>query len=131
MIIPNPVVKLEYNPAQDVLFVEWPEVRDYSVSEAAYTLDVIVETVKFYDVKYLLTDVRKGIVEIPELQYKEVILKFAKGLATTRLQKLARVITASTLREKPVEEVRQEAQLTIPFKNFYNVEEAFKWLISK
>ena len=131
MIIPNPVVKLHYNPAQDILSVEWPEVHDYSVGEADYVLNVVVETVKYYDVKYLLTDVRKGIVDIPEPQYKEMILKFAKGLAATRLQKLARVVTESTLREEPIREVRQKAQLAVPFKNFNSVEEAVDWLTFK
>lgn len=130
MIIPNPVIKLDYSPAQDILSVEWPDVHDYSISEAAYTLDAIVETVKYYDVKYLLTDTRKGIVEIPEPRYKELILKFAKDLAATRLQKIARVVTESTLREKPINEIRHEAQLAVPIKSFFNVEEAFRWLTS-
>jgi hypothetical protein len=131
MIIPNPVIKLDYSPAQDILSVEWPDIHDYSISEAAYTLDAIVETVKYYDVKYLLTDTRKGIVEISEPRYKELILKFAKDLAATRLQKIARVVTESTLREKPINEIRHEAQLAVPIKSFFNVEEAFRWLTSK
>lgn len=131
MVIPNPVVKLDYNPARDILSVEWPEVHDYSIAEAEYTLDAIVETVRCYDVKYLLTDVRKGIVDIPEPRYREMILRFAKGLAATRLQKLARVVTEVTVREEPINEVRQEARLVVPFRNFVDVEEALKWLTEK
>ncbi|PRY15532.1 hypothetical protein CLV24_102153 [Pontibacter ummariensis] len=131
MIIPNPIIKLDYNPAQDVLVVEWPDVHEYTTSQAAYTLDIIVETVKLYDVKYLLTDTRNGIIDIPEAKYKALILSFAKSLATTRLKKLARVVTASTLREKPINEVRREAQLAVPIKSFDNAEEALAWLVSE
>ena len=131
MIIPNPVIKLDYSPANDILSVEWPDVHEYSVSEAEFTFDVIVETIRLYDVKYLLTDTRKGIVEVAEPRYKEMILRFARGLAATRLQKVARVVTKSTLREKAVNEARQQAQLAAQVKSFYNAVEAFQWLTSK
>ena len=131
MIIPNPVVKLDYNPAKDVLIVEWPDVQEYTTSQAIYTLDVVIETLKFYDVKYLLTDTRNGIIDIPAPRYKEIILKFAKDLSTTRLQKLARVVTEKTVREKPLNEVKQEAQLSTQIKSFLNVEEALDWLTNK
>lgn len=130
MIIPNPVVKLDYDPAKDVLSVEWPDFNGYSVSEAVYILDIVVETVKGYDVKYLLTDTRNRMVGVPDSRYKEIILKFAKDLAATRLQKLARIVTESSLREKPIREARQEALLTIPMRNFYSMEEALSWFAS-
>lgn len=101
MIIPNPLVKLDYNPAEDVLAVVWPDFRDYAVSEAVHILDIVLDTLRCYDVKYLLTDTRGRMVDVPDTQYKEIILNFAKGLATTRLRKLARVVTESSLREEP------------------------------
>lgn len=131
MIIPNTLIKLDYNPARDVLSVEWPDFHYYSTSEAAYTLNIIVETVRQYDVKYLLTDTRKSTVAIPQPEYKKIILKFARDLTTTRLRKLARVVTDSTRRLKPIREVRQEAQLKVEIEDFYSVEEALDWLASK
>lgn len=131
MVIPNPVIKLDYDPARDVLSVEWPEVRDYTVSEAMHILDTVIETVRLYDVKYLLTDTRKSAIDIPEFEYKEIILKFAKDLATTRLYKVARVVTESTLRKVPIHEVTQQAHLSIPIQNFYSTEDALAWLNSK
>ena len=130
MIIPNRLVKLDYDPAKDVLKVEWPDFTDYSVSEAVYMLDIVLETVRHYDIKYLVTDTRNRMVGVPDPKYKEIILKFAKDLAQTRIQKLARIITASTAREKPINEVRQEANLTTPMKNFYSMEEALDWFSS-
>ena len=131
MIIPNKLIKLDYNPARDVLFVEWPDFYYYSASEAAYTLNIIVETVRQYDVKYLLTDTRKSTVDIPKSEYREIILQFAKDLATTRLRKIARVVTESTSRLKPIREVRQEAHLEVAIDDFYSIEEALEWLASK
>ena len=90
-----------------------------------------METVRQYDVKYLLTDTRKSTVDIPKSDYREIILKFAKDLATTRLRKIARVVTDSTRRLKPIREVRQQAQLEVEIKDFYSVEEALDWLASK
>ena len=130
MIIPNPVIKLDYNPARDVLLVDWPDFREYSLSEAKYTLDVIIETLKLYDVKYILSDTRKGVIEIPEQQYKELLFIFANDLKTTRVQKLARIVNDNTLREKPINEVKTAAQVTIPVESFYSEKEAMNWLIS-
>lgn len=133
MIIPNRLIKLDYNPVRDVLSVEWPDFHYYSASEAAYTINIIVETVRQYDVKYLLTGTRKSTVDIPKSEYKEIILKFARDLTTTRLRKLARVVTDSTRRLNPISirEVRQEAQLKVAIEEFYSIEEALGWLASK
>jgi nucleotide-binding universal stress UspA family protein len=131
IIMPNPLVKLDYSPAEDVLSVAWPDFSDYAVSEAVHILDIVLDTLRCYDVKYLLTDTRGRMVDVPDTKYKEIILNFAKGLAKTRLQKLARVVTESSLREEPINQVRQETHLTIPLRNFYSVEEAFGWLTSK
>ncbi|WP_162056434.1 hypothetical protein [Pontibacter pamirensis] len=131
MVIPNPVIKLDYDPARDVLSVEWPDVHDYMKSETVYTLDKVVEVIKLYDVKYLLADTRKGVVDISEPEYKEIILKFARGLAETRLRKIARVVTGSTLREGPIHEVTKQAHLLIPMRNFYSTEDALGWLTSR
>ncbi|AKD03022.1 hypothetical protein POKO110462_09460 [Pontibacter korlensis] len=126
MIIPNPLVKLDYNPG-DILTVEWPNFNDYSVSEAIHILNIVIEAVRYHDIKYLLTDTRNRMVDIPDAQYKETVMKFAEDLRTTRLQRLARVVTANTVREKPINEIREKARLTIPFK----MEEALEWLVSE
>lgn len=131
MIIPNQLIKLDYAPARDVLSVVWPDFHYYSISEAAYTLDIIIETVRQYDVKCLLTDTRKSTIDIPEPKYKEIILKFAQDLTTTRLRKVARVVTESTLREGPIHEVAHQAHLSIPIHNFYSMEDALGWLSSQ
>ncbi|WP_347158985.1 hypothetical protein [Pontibacter chitinilyticus] len=131
MIIPNPIVKLDYNPSKDVLVVVWPDFNEYAVSEAMFVMDAVIETIRHYDVKYLLTDTRNRMISIPDAVYKEMMLKFTRDLAATRLQRMARVVTESSRREKPISEVRQEANLGIPMQHFYSVEEALDWLTSQ
>jgi hypothetical protein len=127
MIIPNPVLKLDYDPAIDVLSIDWPDFREYSISEVIYVLDSVIETIKNYDIKYLLTDTRKGIVEMSDDKYKKLALNFAVNLKSTRLKKLARIVNTNTLREQTVKDVSQQAQLTIPIKNFDKKDLALDW----
>ena len=131
VVIPNPVIRLDYDPARDVLLVVWPDVHNYMMSETVYTLDTVVESVKLYDVKYLLIDARKGVIDVPEPEYKALMLKFARELAATHLQKLARVVTAGSQRERQIDEVTQEIHLSMPMRNFYSVEAALGWLTSR
>ena len=131
MIIPHPVVKLDYDPITDILTVDWPDFTDLAISEAQYILDTFIETVIAYDVSYLLTDTRNGTVNIAEAKYKELAYNFATKLAKTRIMKIARVVSEATVRETPVKEVTQQAQLTIPLKNFTTKKEALVWLIQK
>ncbi|GHA81321.1 hypothetical protein [Pontibacter akesuensis] len=131
MIIPSPVIRLDYNPATDVLSVEWPDVREHSLGEAEHLLDVVVQAVRLYDVRYLLTDTRKGVVDVPEQRYRELLLRFTRSLAATRVRKLARVVTVDTLREGPISQVTRESALAVPIRSFYSTEEALGWLTSK
>lgn len=131
MVIPNPVIKLNYDPARDVLSVVWPDVHDDMMSETMYILDTIVESVKLYDIKYLLIDARKGVISIPVHAYKAIMLKFTWDLEATSLQKLARVVTAGSQRERQINEVTQEILLPVPIMSFYSVEDALGWLTSR
>ncbi|MCC9167273.1 hypothetical protein [Pontibacter harenae] len=131
MIIDNPIVKLDYDIAKDILCVEWPNVHDYSISETTYVLDTIVSTIRYYDIKSLLTDTRKGIIGITSQQYLEIIFKFAQDLAKTRIEKLARVVTEETLRAQQISEVSQKANLTVPIRNFSDFDEAVAWLCQR
>ncbi|AKD04151.1 hypothetical protein POKO110462_19660 [Pontibacter korlensis] len=128
MIIENPVLRLDYNPATDVLHVEWPDVKEYTVAEAEYAIESIVSTLRLYDIKYLLADTRKGVVEIPQERYKTIITNFAVSLVATRVRKLARVVPDLSLRAQAIQEVKQETQLKVEIQTFMNVEEATQWL---
>lgn len=131
MNIPNTQIRLDYDPANDVLSVEWPDVHDYTASEAVYILERVLETARLYGVRYLLADIRKGAVGVPEPRYKNIILQFIRGLAETRVEKFARVVGPETLREELISKVTREARLTVPVRSFYSKKEALGWLTTR
>lgn len=128
MIISNPVVKLEYNPSTDVLLFDWPNFTNFTLSEADYVLDTVLETIRSYDVKYLVIDTRKGELEIERSLYKQIKFNFVMGLRRSRLKKLARIIIHETFREELLKKVAKEACFEVPVANFSRIEDALIWL---
>src|SRR5690349_10963984 len=98
----NALIKLDYNPATDILLVDMPSVTYGIVPEFRRALDIIVENVRSYDVKKLLVDARKSVVEMDSEEYAKMVEKFASDLKATRLVKGARVISPNADREKLV-----------------------------
>jgi len=134
MLIHNGIIKLDYNPATDVLATSMPDVKQFGLSEVSFCLGLIIESVKNYDIKLLLLDSSKSVVEVEDEAYKAVTTKFALDLMRTRLKKIARIATENTRREensaKIATEIRQELNLEIKYKNFTNEAEALEWLLA-
>lgn len=133
MLIYSGIITLDYNPATDVLATSMPDIREFSSSEVGYCLDLIIESIKGYDIKYLLLDSSKSVVEIEDEAYKATIMKFSMALMSTRLKKIARIGTEDTKREeksaKVAQELKQELNMPIDFKNFSDKTEAMDWLL--
>lgn len=133
MLIYSGIITLDYNPATDVLATNMPDIREFSSSEVAYCLDLIVESIRGYDIKNLLLDASKSVVEVEDEAYKAITTKFSMGLMNTRLKKIARVATEDAKREeksaKITRELRQELHLSIEHRNFTGREEAMDWLL--
>jgi hypothetical protein len=128
MIIPNKFIKLEYSPTTDVLLIEWPNIQDYSLPEIRYILQDIVSNVKNYDIKKILADTRKSVIQVDAAAYGDVLNQLAADLMTTRLEKFARLSTQDKTREKIVKQAGALVAGTIQFKNFDNSREALEWL---
>ena len=128
MIIPNQFIKLEFNPATDTLFVEWPNIHDYTLYELHFILTDLINTVRNYDIKKILADSRKSTVTLPEQEYSAIVEQFAKDLSTTRLQKLARLTTGLGYREKAAEKAADGVNGAYSVRSFYTMEEALAWL---
>ncbi len=127
MIIPSTITKLDYNPAKDILFVEWPDIHSYTLSEVNYTLTEILDTIRYYDVKKLLIDSRETVIGISSEDYTALAIQFVKELMATRLKKVARLESYSSLRESQVQEI-SKVKTFIAFKNFTDTEAALSWL---
>ncbi|MCP2044219.1 hypothetical protein [Pontibacter sp. HSC-36F09] len=129
MIIPNKFLKLDYNPTYDVLFVEWPNMHDYTMPEVTYIIDEVIEAVRSYDIKRILTDTRQSKVTVPMEEYAKIINQLALQLATTRLQKFAKLNTRDADREAVSSNAAALVVGSITYSSFDDLDEAVAWLI--
>ncbi|KAA3439450.1 hypothetical protein [Rufibacter hautae] len=128
IIYQSGLITLDYDPATDILFINWPDVQDFLVPEIRQALLILVDHIKSYDIKNLLIDSSRASLDIPGTEYKEVIKEFGHNLMQTRLEKMARILTPNSTRENKVEEARQELRFPIPLRTFTDSKEAYSWL---
>ncbi len=135
ILFKNGLIILDYNPADDILSVELPDIQKLTLPEVRRSFQIIGENLRNYDVKNLLIDSSKAVVEIEDIDYRAVIMQFGSDLLQTRLQKLARVGSSILKQERRAQSVATETiqELNLPFKfaNFTNRESATKWLLGK
>ncbi|EJF08208.1 hypothetical protein [Pontibacter sp. BAB1700] len=129
MIIPNKFLKLDYNPTKDILFVDWPNMHSYTLPEVTYIINEVVETVRSYDIKRILTDTRQSKVTVPMEEYAGIINNLALQLASTRLQKFAKLKTADPDRETISSNAAALVVGSIMYRSFESMEEAIEWLV--
>lgn len=130
IIYQSGILTLDYDPATDILFVEWPDMQHVVLPEIKQALKVLVDHVRNHDIKRLLIDSSKANIDLDGDDYKELLKEFGMNIMSTRLQKLARVLTADKNRERQVEQAKQEIGLTVELKSFTDREEALNWLKS-
>ncbi|MFC6997566.1 STAS/SEC14 domain-containing protein [Rufibacter roseus] len=128
IIYQSGILTLDYDPATDILFVEWPDMQHVLLPEIRQALKVLVDHIRNYDIKRLLIDSTKANIDLEGEEYKEVLKEFGLNIMTTRLQKLARVLTKDKKREQQVEQVKQEINLTVELRTFTQRTEALAWL---
>lgn len=132
MVLHDGIIKLDYNPATDILETSMPNVAHFTLWEIAACLETIVANVRDYHIEKLLLDTSNSIVEVDEDDeaYKAITTNFAMGLMGTRLKKIARVESTDLKREARAADASQNALPSIDFKNFSSRAEARKWLLS-
>lgn len=128
ILFQNGLIKLDYDPTTDILFVDMPTVNNLVMPEVRQALRIIVEHVRNYDVKRLLVDARKTEVEVSEDIYASMLAEFSRELMATRLKKLARIVTSSSVRENVVKKVYDDNKLTIELQSFTELAPALEWL---
>ncbi|MGV3541445.1 MAG: hypothetical protein ACO1OQ_16635 [Rufibacter sp.] len=128
MILDNKLIRLDYNPAKDLLQMEWPDMGNYSLPEFIHILDNVIATVRHYDIGYLLIDASHTPEVITEQAYMDLAIKFLEDLRTTRVKKVARLVANSQLREHQAKEVSDRTHSTLNFQTFVNLTVALSWL---
>ena len=130
VIYKNGFLKLDYEPATDILSFEMPNVDDVMMPEMKRSLTVIVEHVRNYDVKRLLLDARHTNISVDEDSYACILSEFYQNLIATRVQKIARLVTLDSKREKVVQKLLDSISLPVELKRFTEASAAFDWLKS-
>lgn len=128
ILFKNSYITLEYDPQTDILSVDMPTVDHLILPEVKLTLNILVEHVRNYNVKKLLVDARKTVVEVDETTYTHLVEGFSRELMATNIEKVARIVTKSTIREGVVKKVYGKEDLPIKFRSFEEREEALEWL---
>lgn len=131
ILFQNGLITLNYDPATDLMHVEWPQFQQYALSEARHALQVMVETIRNYDIKKLFLDTTNAEIDVSDEEYTAVLKDFGADLATTRLQKVSRIVATDHSREQSVQRVKEQAQLPFPLKDFTDRESALQWLLEQ
>lgn len=132
ILFDNGILKLDYNPATDILEVAYPDLVGYLLPEIKNSIDKLIDTLIGYDIKKVLLDSSKTSVAVSSEESREITLYLVTGLSKTRIQKLARLQSASNAVESTaqnnVSHVKQQGLLTYPVENFTTKPEAIAWL---
>lgn len=127
----NGLFTLDYTPATDILFVKWPNSQFVVLGEIRQTFQILVENIRNYDIKYLLIDAQHTSLEVDAQEYKATLLQFAQDLHTTRLRKMARLMSGDEIRERHLQELlEQQLLLSFEVQNFEDRTTALAWLTS-
>ncbi|WP_181306849.1 hypothetical protein [Rufibacter sp. XAAS-G3-1] len=134
LLYQDTLLQLEYDPATDILEITWPDLEPEVLPEIRQAFQMLVETIRNYDVKKLLVDGRKATINISDEENSLLMLKIAQELDATRLQKVARIESSDLKRETQAAENRIKIQhiLGVHFEmvNFSDRTLALAWLKS-
>ncbi|PSR54001.1 hypothetical protein AHMF7605_10955 [Adhaeribacter arboris] len=126
------LLELIYDVKTDILSVQWPDIKDVSVSELEFSFQKLLDTVSHYDIKRLLIDSSKSVVTLDDKIYKPMLFRLVLAFNHTRLRKMARIISENELRENLLKsyaaEIKHKETLAFQTKEFNNQETALAWL---
>lgn len=129
----NSLIRIDYNPATDILEIAYPDLHEYLLPEIKHSIDNLVKTITNYDVKRLLLDSSHTIVAVEMEKSREITTYLVDGLSKTRLQKIARLQsknpTVETLAEGNIRHVNLNMSLPFELMNFVSRERATAWLL--
>ena len=133
LLFENSIIKIDYDPATDILTVKYPDLHGYLLPEIKHSIDILVENVRNYDVKYVLLDSTNTVVSVTPEESSEITSYMAAGLSNTRIQKVARLQASNTTVEtRATENIQKVAKsITFQLKNFNNKADATSWLIGE
>lgn len=130
----NSIIRLEYNPATDILEIKYPDLQKFILLEVKESLRLMVETIRNYDVKRLLMDASSTIIELNDEDNRNLSLHLAAELAKTRLQKVARIHPIDPSKEvraqENIRQIEKEGLMPFELRTFNDRTAAIHWLKS-
>lgn len=134
ILLENGILRLEYDPATDILQVRYPDLSSYLLAEIRHSLKIMVDTIRNYDVRKLLLDASNTAMDVSDEENRMLTLELASSLATTRLLKVARVQPFDPSKElraqENIEAARRAGMLPYEVDTFTNRNDALSWLKS-
>ena len=127
----SPLIRLDYSPATDILIADLSATYEFYTLEVQEALSTIAKYIRHYDVKKLLMDSRKRIIQIETERYTAIMAEYIRELESTRLQKLARLSTGNTDRENLAKTMQEQVITAFQMKTFTDMEQALTWLKAK
>jgi len=132
ILFESSIIKLDYNPATDILDVSYPDLHAYFLSEIKNTIDIMIEMIKNYDVKKLILDSSKTVISVSEEESREMAAFLASGLMKTRIQKVARVqstnVGVETTAQRNIRHIKESGALPFQVQNFNSKADAINWM---
>ncbi|MER2999079.1 hypothetical protein [Pontibacter populi] len=130
MVLYNGLIKLEYNPATDILETSMPDASHFTLPEVRLCLDVIISHIRNYHISKALFDSRHTQLDMGENEdeYKAMAAQFGKELMGTHIRKIARLSLTDKNREEQGKKLQQTTKQAIDIRTFYDYSEAIQWL---
>jgi hypothetical protein len=127
-ILQHTLLQLEYDPATDILYLDWPDTSLFTLEDIKGAFQEMVKAIKDYDIKKLFLDSSHQEMNIIDLAFLEVMQEIAYSLLDTRLTKIARITTSDQYREQKMEEAQARAGLHLQVRSFADKQAALEWL---
>ena len=128
VLFANSIVVLNYDPATDIAVVQCPDLHDYMLAETKYSIDMLIKTIRNYDVRKPLLDSTRTTISVGSKQSREIATYLALGVMKTRVVKVARIQSPSCSVENHAEgnikHIQERHRLSFQLKNFTSKEAA-------
>ena len=132
ILFQNSIARLDYDPATDVAIVEYPDLHGYLLGEIKYSIDLLVQAIRNYDVRLLMLDSSRTVISVSPEESREIAVYLAARIMTTRVRKVARVQSGSETVEQVAQDdvayVTREQALPFQVQTFPGRTEAAVWL---
>ena len=126
----NSLMQLNFDPANSLMEVNWPNFESYSLDDTKLALSRLVSTVKTYEVKKLLVDATNAKLTVESETYEEIVKHFTHLLFETGLEMVARVMTTDPDRESMAKKMAKFLPASIRLQHFNTIAEAKDWLLN-